>query len=107
MIMTGEPAMKGKPRKSRGILKAAIAGLAAGAVAGVVIYWPHQEPAPEPAYTGTVVTPQGNGNCRRLVYASDASRLLEATTVRCDSLRSARDDLPPVLRGYQDALGKR
>src|SRR5262245_10124496 len=101
--------MKRKPRKSRGILKAAVAGLAVGAAAGVVVYWPRSNPdaaMPPILHTGTVVTPQGDGTCRKLVYSGDTSRVLETRTLPCESLRSSRDDLPPVLRGYQDSLRK-
>lgn len=99
--------MKGKPKRpSRGLLKAAIGGLAVGAAAGLVMYWPKAKPAMDnaPVHTGTVVTPEGDGQCRRLVYSADASRVLESRTMRCDSIRGPRDDMPPVLRGYQDSL---
>ncbi len=88
-------------------LKAGAYGIAAGAVAALVLHGLKSAPAPVVAHesrTAMVVTPEGGGNCRRLTVSNDAPVLIEARTLPCAVIRTRGADLPPVLQGYQDWL---
>ena len=96
---------------------AAVSGLCVGAVAAVGLYF--AKPAPEQPLTTasipalaqrstTVVTPEGNGNCRRVIMSNDIQRMIDGGVVPCAAATSkGAADVPPVMRGYQEALGKR
>src|SRR3954451_24530935 len=97
-------------RRIRRSLKAAVYGLAVGAVLAVALHLtksPPQQVATSRAdlRNAVLVTPEGDGNCRRVVYSNDAPRMIETRTVPCaTAIRSEHAHLPPVLQGYQDAL---
>jgi hypothetical protein len=100
----------GKPRRRARILKPAIYGLAAGAVAAVGLHLskaPDLPPMPKQQRAATLVTPVGDGNCRRIMVSNDAPHMINAATFPCEAITSARADVPPVMRGYQDSLGRR
>jgi hypothetical protein len=101
----------GKPRRRGGILRPAIYGLAVGAVAAVGLHLSKasvdRPSSPKQNRAATLITPEGNGNCRRIMVSNDAPRMIDAATFPCDSITSQRAEVPPVMRGYQDSLGRR
>ena len=97
---------RGKP--SRGILKAAVYGIAAGAVGAFGLHMTKpglQQPLPPGIdhRVSVLVTPEGNGYCRKVTVSSSDGAMIDARSVLCSSL-AARAELPPVLRGYQASL---
>lgn len=109
---------KPKPKRGRGVLIAAVSGLGVGTIAAVGLYLgkpAHEQPlttasVPTQGHRpAMVVTPEGNGNCRRLFLSNDMQRTIDAGVVPCAAATTggSRDAVPPVMRGYQEALGKR
>jgi hypothetical protein len=99
---------RGKSRASRGILKAAVYGVVAGAVGAFGLHLTKATPQ-RPTLAGidhrlaVLVTPEGNGSCRRVTVSNDGP-MIDARSVPCASLTTGRAELPPVLRGYQATL---
>jgi hypothetical protein len=98
-----------KQRRRMGSLKAGACGLAAGAAVALGLHM--MKPKPERVATtredvraAVLVVPEGSGNCRRIMYSNDGPQVLDARVFSCEQLTGARPELPPVLRGYQDAL---
>jgi hypothetical protein len=91
-------------------LRAAVYGIVAGVVGGYAMHL-YQAPPPRPPVARervtTLVTSEGDGNCRKAIYSKDAPHLIAATIVRCETVRGERTGLPPVLEGYQASLRAR
>ncbi len=88
-----------------------------GIVVGAVVAYAHEvsrKPTPHLPATSptlraaTLVVPEGDGNCRKVIYSNEQPQVLDAEIVPCASVtRSDRSGLPPVMRGYQDSLKPR
>ena len=108
-----------RPKKSsaRTLTFAACSG-AIVAIAGFTVHRYSANPA-EPLTTasvsrseanaGTVLVPDGEGNCHKYVYGNDTGKSTYAGTVACDTAKpkDPRANLPPALRGMQDSLRTR
>jgi hypothetical protein len=102
-----------RPLTAERILRSAFYGFVVGA-AGAIGLQVLKTPAPRPIpvnpmlRAATVVTPTGDGNCRRLVYSNDTAKVLGAAIVNCTSIaKGEHSALPPVLQGYQASLHPR
>lgn len=109
---------KPKPKRGKAVLIAAVSGLSVGSIAAVGLYLAKPEAEPplttasvttQPHRPAMVIKPEGNGNCRRMIMSNDMQRTIDAGVVPCAAATagSSRDAVPPVMRGYQEALGKR
>jgi len=58
---------------------------------------------------GTVLVPNGEGNCNKYIFGNDTGKSTYVGTVACDPSmpKDSRANLPPALRGMQDSLRAR